>query len=168
MQYRIEDTFDVSPAYYWETFFSEEFNRELWPYLNIEWSLIRFERRGEGENLVIDREQRLTPRREVPKLIQKFVDGAISYVEKNHLVARDNRVEVETISTFAADKIINKGIYRLEPLGPKQVRRVWDAICECKIPLVGGKIEKYLVDEVKQSYAKTTEFTRRWFAEHPE
>jgi hypothetical protein len=46
------------------------------------------------------------------------------------------------------------------------VNRIWDGNCEVGIPLVGGKVEKILVDEVKESYRKATAFTRKWHAEH--
>ena len=37
---------------------------------------------------------------------------------------------------------------------------------ECRIPLIGGKIEKHLVQEVRESYRRTTDFTRKWIADH--
>ena len=72
-----------------------------------------------------------------------------------------------TIPGFAADRIHTVGTYRLEPLGPDRVKRVWEGVCECKIPLLGGKVEKHLVDEVRESYRRATVFTRRWIADHP-
>lgn len=167
MEYRIEDTFDVSVERYWEMFFSEPYNAALWPALDIGWELLKFERRGEGSQLRIVREQRLTPRREVPKLIAKLVSGAITYLEKNEFVAADNAMKTVTIPGFAAERINTVGTYRLEPLGEDKCKRVWDGVCECRIPLIGGKIEKLLVEEVRESYRRTTEFTRKWIAEHP-
>lgn len=166
MKYTIEDTFDVSADRYWEAFFSEEYNAALWPYLDIEHQQLKFEKKGEGEDLVIDRESRHTPKRDVPGFLKKFIDDKISYMEKNHFVARENKMDTVTISSFMADKIDNHGVYRLEEVGPNKVKRIWEGVCECRVPLVGGKIEKYLVDEIRESYRKATEFTRRWHAEH--
>ncbi|MEM9453630.1 MAG: DUF2505 domain-containing protein [Myxococcota bacterium] len=166
MEYRIEDTFDVSAERYWEMFFSEEYNSALWPALDIGWELLSFERSGEGPQTRIHREQRLTPNREVPKLISKFVSGAITYVEKNDFVAADNAMKSVTIPGFAADRINTVGTYRVEPLGDAKCKRVWDGVCECRIPLIGGKVEKMLVEEVHESYRRTTDFTRDWIAKH--
>ena len=47
------------------------------------------------------------------------------------------------------------------------MRRTWDGEISCKIPFVGGKVEKHIVEEVTQSYRDTTEFTRKWLREHP-
>ncbi|MCA9704798.1 MAG: DUF2505 domain-containing protein [Myxococcales bacterium] len=167
MEYRIEDTFDVSADRYWEMFFSEEYNAALWPALDIGWELLAFERTGEGAQTRIHREQRLTPRREVPKFLSKLVSGAITYLEKNDYVAADGAMKTVTIPGFAADRIHTVGTYRVVPLGAQQCKRVWEGVADCKIPLVGGKIEKHLVEEIRESYRRTTAFTRKWLAEHP-
>lgn len=168
MKYTIEDIFDVSAARYWQVFFDDAFNAALWPALDIACEPIELRRTGEGDALEIVREQRLTPKREVPALIQKFVKGGFSYTEKNTFKARENMMRTVTTPSFMADKITTHGIYRLEVLGPKQVKRVWEGTVECSIPLLGGKVEKILVDEVRESYRRATEFTRKWHASHPE
>ena len=167
MKYTIEDTFDVSAQRYWEVFFSEEYNAALWPALNVEHEPVEFDKQGEGSDLVIRRRSRLTPKREVPGFLQKFIKGAISYVEENHFVARANKMDTNTIPSFMADKIDNHGVYRLEEVGPNKVKRIWEGVCECRVPLVGGRVEKFLVEEIRESYRKATEFTRKWHAEHP-
>jgi hypothetical protein len=74
---------------------------------------------------------------------------------------------VETIPGFGADKLTTRGVYRLEVLGPNKVQRIFEGECTCRVPLLGGKVEKAIVDEVRTSYRDTTEFTRRWLREHP-
>jgi hypothetical protein len=166
MKYTIEDTFDVSPARYWQVFFDDEYNRALWPYLNIECKPLKLERTGEGDDLRIVREQHLTPKREVPAIIAKFVKGAISYTERNEFTARTNSMRTTTTPSFMADKIHTVGTYRLDVLGPEKVNRVWEGEIDVSIPLVGGKVEKLLAEEVRDSYKRATEFTRKWHAEH--
>ncbi|HET6585567.1 MAG TPA: DUF2505 domain-containing protein [Nannocystaceae bacterium] len=167
MKYRIEDTFDVSAERYWATFFDEEFNRALWKELDIEWEPLELDRKGEGADLVVTRRQRLTPKREMPAIIAKFVKGKLSYVEHNVFTASNNTMKTTTTPSFMADKIDTNGVFRIEVVGPDKVNRVWDGNCEVSIPLVGGKVEKLLVDEVRESYRKATAFTRKWHAEHP-
>ena len=166
MEYRIEDTFDCSAERYWEIFFSDEYNAKLWPAIDIQREQLAFERKGEGPSLRIHREARLVPQREVPAFIKKLVSGAISYVEKNDFAAADNAMRTVTIPGFAADRITTTGVYRLEPLGEGRVKRIWEGVCECRIPLLGGKVEKQLVDEVRESYRRATDFTRKWIADH--
>ncbi len=164
MKYRIEDTFDISAEGYWDFFFSDEYGAGLWPALDITWELLVLTREGEGSSLRIHREQRLTPQREVPGFLKRIVKGAITYVEKNDFVAADNVMHTVTIPGFAADRLRTEGTYRLVPQGSDRVLRVWEGICECKVPLVGGKIEKQLVEEVHESYRRATTFTRDFIA----
>jgi len=167
MDYRIEDTFDTTAPRYWEMFFSEAYNAGLWPALDIAIEPLVFERTGEGPTLRIHREQRLTPKRELPSFAKSFIQGAITYVEKNDFVAAENAMRTVTIPGVAADRLRTVGTYRLEPVGTNRVKRIWEGVCECKVPLIGGKVEKQLVEEVRESYRRAAVFTARWLAEHP-
>jgi hypothetical protein len=167
MKYTIEDTFDVSAAAYWEMFFDADYGNALWPALDIRCEVLKLERKGEGDALEIIREQRLTPNRELPALIEKFVKGALTYVERNDYKAKDGVMRTVTTPSFMTDKIDSRGVYRIESVGPARCKRIWDGEIDVSIPLVGGRIEKMLVDEVRESYRKATDFTRRWIVDHP-
>jgi hypothetical protein len=164
MKYTIEDTFEVSAPEYWSVFFDDQYCAKLWPALDIKCEVLSMERTGEGDATEIRREQRLTPNRELPALIQKFVKGGFSYLEKNHYKAKDSAMRTTNTPSFMADKITTVGLYRVEPLGASRCKRIWEGEVDVSIPLVGGKIEKLLVDEVRESYRKATEFTRKWHA----
>jgi hypothetical protein len=165
IEYRIEDVFATSADQYWEMFFSDAYNTALWDHLDIDRVQLDFRVEGQGDDEVIHRVQRLTPRRELPKVMQKIIKGAIAYEERNVFRRRDSSMDVVTIPNFFADRFKATGTYRLESRGEGKVARIWDARCACKVPLVGSKVERHIVEEVKQSYAATTAFTQRWIAE---
>jgi hypothetical protein len=167
MEYTIRDTFDVSADRFWEVFFSDEYNAGLWPALDVDYKLLKLERTGEGSSLRIIREQELTPHRQAPKVVQKMVKGTVSYIEKNDFDAAKSAINVVTVPNFAADRVENHGVFRVEALGENQCARIWEGVCKVKIPLVGGQVEKYLVSEIQESYRKTTEYTRKFLAENP-
>jgi hypothetical protein len=166
IEYEIVDEFPTTVDKYWDMFFSDAYNAALWKHLDIERQVIEFRREGEGEAEVIHRVQKLTPKRDVPSALRKLVKDAISYEERNVWRRADNAMEVVTIPNFFADKFTARGVYELSPLGEGKLRRIWKASCECRVPLVGGKVEKHVVEEVKRSYQATTIFTRKWIAEH--
>lgn len=166
IEYEIVDEFPTTPDKYWDMFFSDAYNAELWRELDIEREVLEFRREGEGEAEVIHRTQKLTPKRDVPSALRKLVKDAISYEERNVWRRATNSMEVITIPNFFADKFTATGIYQLRPLGDAKLERVWTAKTECRVPLVGGKVEKHIVEEVKRSYQATTIFTRKWIAEH--
>jgi hypothetical protein len=167
MKYRIQDSFDTTASRYWGVFFDEEYCSALFRHIDIDWQLLELEREGDGEDLVIRRTQRLTPRREIPRVMRKFVEGAIAYTEYDVFTARNNSMQVRTVPSFLSEKVKTHGIYSLEILDPSRVNRIFDAECTCKLPLVGGTIERHIVDEVKESYRRTTAFTRTWLQKYP-
>lgn len=166
IEYEIVDEFPTTPDKYWDMFFSDAYNAALWQHLDIEREVVEFRREGEGDNEVIHRTQRLTPKRDVPSALRKLVKDAVSYEERNVWRRAQNAMEVVTTPNFFADKFTASGVYKLEPIGEDKLRRIWKANCACRVPLVGGKVEKHVVEEVKRSYQATTIFTRKWIAEH--
>ncbi len=167
MEYTIRDTFDVSADRFWEVFFSDAYNAGLWPAIDVDYKQLEFERTGEGKDLRIIRAQELTPHRQAPKVVQKMVSGtAITYVEKNDFTASTSSMKIVTIPNFAADRVDNHGVFRVEEMGENKCARVWDGVCKVKIPLVGGQVEKYLVSEIQESYRKATEYTRTFLREN--
>lgn len=167
MRYTISDDFETSLEHYWQVFFDDAYNAELYKRLRVGREVLDVQKEGEGESLVIRRKVKLSPQREVPALVAKFVKGAITYTEQGVFTARTNTLEIVTIPGFMADQLTTRGTYKVQSLGPNKVRRTWDGEISCKIPLLGGKVEKHIVEEVTQSYRDTTEFTRKWLVDHP-
>ena len=164
IEYEIVDEFATTPDKYWEMFFSDAYNEALWRTLEIEREVVKFERSGEGDSEVIHRIQRLTPKRDVPAALRRLVKDAVSYEERNVWRRKDNLMEVVTIPSFFAEKFKATGTYVLRAKGADKLDRVWTANCSCSVPLVGGKVEKHVVEEIKRSYLTTTSFTRDWIA----
>jgi hypothetical protein len=167
MRYTISDDFDTSLEHYWQVFFDDAYNAELYKRLKVGREVLEVKQEGEGESLIIRRKVKLSPQREVPALVAKFVKGAITYTEQGVFTARTNTLEVVTIPGFMAEQLTTRGTYKVQSLGPTKVRRTWDGEISCKIPLLGGKVEKHIVEEVTASYRDTTEFTRKWLVDHP-
>jgi hypothetical protein len=167
MRYTISDDFDTSLEHYWQVFFDDAYNAALYQRLRVGREVLDVQREGEGEALIIRRKIKLSPQREVPALVARFVKGAITYTEQGVFTARTNTLEVVTIPGFMADQLTTRGTYRVQALGPNKVRRSWDAEVTCRVPLLGGKVEKHIIEEVTTSYRDTTDFTRQWLRDHP-
>ncbi|HVI03941.1 MAG TPA: DUF2505 domain-containing protein [Enhygromyxa sp.] len=166
IEYEIADEFPTNPDKYWDMFFSDAYNEALWKHLDIEREVIEFRREGEGASEVIHRVQRLTPKRDVPSALRKLVKDAISYEERNVWRRATNAMDVVTIPNFFADKFIAKGVYKLEPLGDDKLRRVWKASCECKVPLVGGKVENFIGNQLVDLLIAEQRFTTAWIQDN--
>jgi len=162
MKFTIEDDFDTSVDRYWEMFFDDDYNKELYRALEIDRTVLKVEPDGE----LTRREILLKPKREIPKLFKRVMKGSLEYTEHNVFDRSRSLLEVRIVPAFGADKITNVGTYRVVDLGSNRVRRVYEGECTCKIPLVGGKIEKHIVGEIRSSYVTTTNVSRKWLREH--
>jgi hypothetical protein len=166
IEYRIEDEFDIDVGPYWDMFFGDAYGTAMWPELDIDCKVVEFRREGSGETETIHRVQKLTPRREVPAILKRIVGNAIAYTETNDFVRAKSEMRTVTVPSFFADKVDTAGVYRVVAAGAGKCRRIWEAHCKCTVPLVGGKIERHIVEEVEESYRKATAFTRKFIAQH--
>jgi len=164
IEYTIEDEFEATVDDYWSMFFSKAFNDALWPHIDVEYELLDYREEQDGD--VIHRRQRLTPKREVPRALQRLVKGAISYEEANVWRKADSAMSVVVTPSFMSSSFDSTGTYTVKPAGEGKVLRRWTSKVICKVPMVGGSVEKTVVDSVKESYRRTTQFTREWIAEH--
>ena len=165
LRYRIVDEFETTVETYWTVFFDPNYNTALYDALDIEYEPLELRREGTGEQETIFRRIRLAPRRELPAVVRKFVQGAVSYEQRDRFSRKDNRIAVETVPSFLADRFISTGVYRVTA-SPPGVTRTWEGECSCKVPLIGGAVERFIVDEVERGYKTTTTFTRKWLREH--
>ena len=163
---QISDEFETSIDAYWAMFFSDEFNAALWPHIKVVQKMLEFERQGEGEQLEIRRRHHLTPDREVPAMLKRFVKGAIGYEEHNHFQRSKSQMTVKIIPGLMADRFECEGVFSVHEAGPNKVIRSYDATIKCSVPMVGGAVEKTINDSVKDSYEKATAFTRNWIRDH--
>lgn len=167
MDFRIEDAFDTTPERYWEVFLDEEYNEALFEHLDVDRTLVELKRQGTGNDTVIHRTQMISARRSTPKILRRFITGAVTYTEVDVLTLRDNSMQIETSPGALANRVTAGGRYWLDVEGPNQLRRVFEGSVGCEIPLVGGAIERLIIDEMRDLYRGYTEFTRCWLREHP-
>jgi hypothetical protein len=62
------------------------------------------------------------------------------------------------------DKFQTSGDYIVSPLGDNRCRREFKGEVKMSIPLVGGKMESYTVDQMRESYERASRVTREWIA----
>lgn len=167
MDFAIAHDFDSDVDGYWRTFFDEDYNAALYRELGMrERRLI--ERRDEDGGDTIRRVVRIVPKADIPAVVQKFVGSQIAYVERSvwRRAASALDVEIEIDVPAARDRVQMRGVYTVAPLGTGRVRREFRGTIRVGIPLLGGQIERQVVESIRKSYETAATFTRRWLAEH--
>lgn len=76
-------------------------------------------------------------------------------------------VKTATITIEAPGKPVSiSGEFKLEPVGDAQCDYTASFEVKASVPLVGGKIEKIVAGETKDSLVKEEAFNSQWLAEH--
>lgn len=151
--------FDTDPERFWKVFFHEPYNVEMYDRIGVKERRM-LERREEGDT--IRWKVRIMPKRDLPGFVQKIVGGDLGYVEISTWSRKDNKIDVRVEPTLMKEKTKIHGIYTLTPIGPGRVRRVFEGDLSVSIPLVGGKIEGFIISDMEKSYQVAAQVTAEW------
>ncbi len=156
--------FATDPDSFWKIFWNDDYNAILYDRLEVKER--RFLQRDEDDEK-IRFQLRVMPRRDLPAFVQKFVGGDLGYTEISTWWKRKNRIDVKVEPTLMKDKTQIDAVYTIEPLGAKRVRRTFEGKIAIAIPLVGGKVEKFIIGDMEKAYQVAADTTDEWLRKHP-
>ncbi len=160
MHFRYEHEFEIDAGPYWDLFFDDEYVADLFRRLKMKEFRI-LEKKDDGKTL--HRVVRLLPSIEVPQIFRSVISD-MSYTEHDLFDRARSAMEVRIEPALLKNKFDFKGVYSVQPLGPGRCRRVFEGDCKVSILLLGGQIEKYMVEQVKVSYNVAARVTAEWIA----
>lgn len=158
MNFSFVHEFDIDVAGFWKLFFSDEFSLELYKQLGMKSRTVS-EFKDDGTTLV--RVQKLEPTTPLPSWAQSVI-GDISYVERNKLVWAKNAMDVVIEPTSQRERIDFKGVFAVTPVGEKRCKRSFDGSVKISIPFLGGRIEKYMMEQVRDGYDTAAKVTKQF------
>jgi hypothetical protein len=155
--FKIDHDFDIDPEGYWQVFFDEGCMKDLYRELRIEFQVV--ENNDDGKQL--HRVVKLRAQREIPAMFKSVV-GDLSYLEKDVFDRARSSMQVVIEPALMKDRFDMRGTYSVAPLGPGRCRRTFEGDAKVSVALIGGKIEKFMVDEIRTSYDVAARVTRQW------
>ena len=160
MQFRFVHDFDVEPAGFWEMFFSEAFETELFRGLKMRsWKVT--ERRDEGSKLF--RTVKLEPDMAVPSWAASIIKET-GYTEIDLYSKAESKMDVRIEPAVMRDRFHLSGVFAVTPLGPGRCRREFSGEIRVSVPLLGGKIEKFMLDQIRDGYDQAARVTQAFIA----
>ncbi len=105
-----------------------------------------------------------TPRIDAPGFVQKVMGRSQAYTERGHL-ASDGVWRYEVKPGAAGGRITIKGALEILPRGGDACDVRFTLEASARIPLVGKKIEAFIIRQFADNLRKQEAFTRRWIAE---
>lgn len=146
-----------------ELLMDDDFDLELCKHLDITYDILE---KSERENGEIFYRYHMKPARELPGFIRKLSGATNSFVEKRtwNRAFGGNHWEIEP--GFAAGRVSVSGTFRIHPVDAHSCRRVVEGQFEVKVPLVGRKIEGFLIKQSEDSFTRGAAFIEQWLATH--
>nr|WP_276599691.1 DUF2505 domain-containing protein [Nannocystis sp. SCPEA4] len=168
VRHTIEHVFDTSPERLWEVFFfDEDYAKGLYERVRLKVVKRELHREGEGPSLIVRRKLQLVADRELPGALKRLFQGTSTVTETGEFNAALRRYSVTIQVPVIGNLVDYGGEYTWDTLPSGQLRRVWRGHCDARIPLVGGKLEAYLLGEIEKSMADNYAFTREYLRAHP-
>jgi hypothetical protein len=157
----IDDRFACTPKTFLQMILSEEYDHEMLKYIKMKKEILEKSNQPHGMREKV----KMISERDLPGFMKKIIGAANYYIE-----TRDWNFETFTNNWFetpgyAAGKADIKGTFKIVAEGESACRRVVDGVFTISIPLLGKKIEEYVVGETQESFRRVTEFARKWISE---
>lgn len=105
---------------------------------------------------------RVVSKRPLPAIARPFVGGNLVYLESMSWRRGDNHVELSVIPQILKARVQIHATYKLEQAGEMQVKRTYRGEVTAGIALIGGKIERGIVEAFDESMAKMSKCTQDW------
>jgi len=154
----VHDFPGISPDRWFEIYLDDGFNEELERRLDVKSRKV-LESKQDGD--IVRRRVKMEPN--VPGMFQKFVKDGMSIEEQSTVYLDRHHVDWTTIPSMGGDKFKSSGTLEVAAQGDG-CRRTLKGTVEVKIPLMGKKIEKKILETIHQSYEIATALMKDWHA----
>lgn len=147
-----------------ELFFNHQFNE--WLFLEKlkmeEYKSLEYRE----DDFKIYRKVWVKPKQELPTFVRSFIKGDFGYYEEGEFDKKSEKYIVTTTPSALADKVKTNGLIYVLPDGDNACYRIADIEIEVKIPIIGGKVEEYIGEELDKSYNISALATNEWISTH--
>jgi len=160
MEFSFAHEFSIEPEGFWQLFFSEPYEKDLFRCLKMK-SYTVVERRDEGRlyRRVLD----LSPEMAVPSWATNVVRET-RYREHDVFHRDRSAMDITIEPAVLKERFVMSGVFKVTPLPGGRCRREFSGEIRILVPLIGGKIEKFLVDRMREGYDAAAALTRDWIA----
>ncbi len=163
MKLHIQNTFDCTPARFWEMYWDDDLDAMLNEGSTVQRELL--EERTDGDLLI--RRLRFTPERELPAAAASLLGASKLVYEQENAWDRSNSVlQWKVIPTILPGKLDAQGTFKVSPLGADRCEQIVEGVISVNVRFIGGQIEKAVIAEVEKSWNRTAETCRTWLQRH--
>jgi len=104
----------------------------------------------------------------LPSYAKPFVEGGrLSFVETLTWRKRDGEIDMVIIPQVGSGRVQIAATYTLRPAGEGKVHRRYKGTITAGIPLIGGKIERAILEEIGKGMQAMANCTQQWLDAQP-
>jgi hypothetical protein len=111
---------------------------------------------------VLRRVCRVVPRRQLPVLLRPFIAGSLHYIETVTWRRALDEIEIDIRPSMLKGRVQILGTYKLDRIGPHQIRRRYAGEVSVDIALIAARIERGIVQELVKSMPVAASCTQSW------
>lgn len=105
---------------------------------------------------------RVVSTRPLPAIARPFIGGNLVYAESMTWKRSTNAIELSVIPQILKAKVQIHATYKLVQAGEMQVKRTYAGTVSAPIMMIGGKIERSIVEAFDEAMPKMAKCTQDW------
>ncbi len=161
MKLHLEHHFPGDPALYWQAYNDDALDQKMASAGNS----TREQLSRDVADGVVTLVQRFHIDIDLPTAVRKLIGSdRLSYDQQSVIDEANNRIQWKVTPPVQQDRVKAEGVVTITPTA-EGVTRVIDGDVIVKVPLVGGQIEKAIVNAIEQGYSAAAEVQKAWMAE---
>lgn len=158
MQIRIAHTFPCTPSEYWDATRAPGVDDEVRREAEVDITELSREDRGGGRTF---ERTRVSPRKELPAIAQKALGAPkFTYVQEIESDPASLSTTWKVLPDVLPGKVQCSGRSRVVPHAAG-CERIIEGEIKVNLPLVGGTVEKHVLDAIMRSYDRAADVIRR-------
>lgn len=159
----LDHPLELTPARYWELYFDPEVTRRLFEE-GLGWqppAIETFQELPDGDKI---RSMSASPRVEVGARVQRIIGKRLGYSERGRFSAETGQWTFQHTTNIFGERLSLGGRMWIDEASSGRGHMYARIDIDCRMPLVGGVLEKAVEVNVRKGYARNAAFFNREFA----
>lgn len=162
MRFELHHRFACSPEELWAIVMDPDYQEQVDEAAKLTRTVLEDRETAEGPRKRV----RFEPEATLPMAAQKALGSRkLTYVQEQRWRTRDHSMKWRVVVDAVADRVRCSGDFKIGARAGGECERRVTGEVEVTLPLVGKRIEARIVEQLKASYERTAEVTRRWIAD---
>jgi len=157
--FRLCREFRAEPNEFWRAIFDPGCMGETYDRVGVQsWEILDMLE----DDATIRRTIRAVPARDVPGFLRAITGASLAYEETTTYFKGQNRADLRVTTASLSNRIDITATYTVTAVGAGRLERVLEGEIDVRVPVVGPRIERAVLDDNAESYEVGAQVTQNW------